>query len=174
MNCTNLAILTQYDWICKEAKNKKMITEFPEPQRMRITGLPASLTNLIMSYDLLANKNDTVWFITYELLLAEQDENSFSWNEFEKESLNAAISQNDMAKVSEFWSNHFCFIMSVKSGYIHISIVTKGENKGQIVWGEEPQYEDINVLAKTYDEFFSILTKHISGVKKNEILNIIL
>ena len=173
MICENLSVLTQFGWVCKEAETKNSFVVLPEPQQGRSSGLPDLLSNLIISYELLANNNDTAWFITYNILQS-QSENSFSWNEFEKESLNSAISQNDIEKVNKFWDSHFCFFMSVKSGYAHISIVTSGDKKGQIVWGEEPEYEEVSFLARTYNEFCSILIEHVSGVKKNEILDIIL
>ncbi|TBM24738.1 hypothetical protein [Hafnia paralvei] len=174
MNCKNLAILTQFGWVCKKAKIKNTLTDLPEPQRIKTSKLPESLINLMISYELVTNKKDTAWFITNDILRAPQNENSFSWNEFEKESLKAAMSQDEATKVNDFWSNHFCFIMSVKSGYMHISIIIRGDKKGQIVWGGEPEYEDTIILAQSYDEFCSILVEHITGVKINEILNIIL
>ena len=60
----------------------------------------------------------------------------------------------------EFWSNHLPFMMSVKGGYSYVAIVLNAENKGQIVAGAEPEYEDTVVLADSLDGFFD---KYISG-----------
>lgn len=112
--------------------------------------------------------------MTYDILQEKHDESYFSWNEFEKDSLNFAMNQEDTENIKTFWDAHFCFIMSVKSGYSHISIVTEGDNKGQIIWGSEPEYENVNFLAQTYDEFCSMLVKHVNGTEENEVFNIIL
>lgn len=45
-------------------------------------------------------------------------------------------------------------MMSVKSDYAYVAIVLNGEDKGQIVTGNEPEYEDTVTLANSLGEFF--------------------
>ncbi|MEJ9963009.1 hypothetical protein [Escherichia albertii] len=174
MNSNNPYILAQFNWTYKKTETKNSPLNLSELQRKKISKLPKPLIDLILHSELLSNRNDTAWFVTYDILKEKHSDLYFSWNEFEKESLNSAMYPKDAERINTFWDTHFCFIMSVKSGYSHISIVTDGNKKGQIIWGEEPEYEDVNFLAQTYDEFFSMLVKHVNGTEKNEILNIIL
>ena len=44
------------------------------------------------------------------------------------------------------------FIMSVKSGYSFYAI-DLGDNKGAILMGQEPEFEEANVVARDFDDF---------------------
>ncbi|MFI2990616.1 hypothetical protein ACNYDF_16990 [Klebsiella aerogenes] len=157
-----------------EPLNIAAVKPLTEALNTRLHNIPELLYKLIFSFQYCTNKEDTAWFVVRPELLKEYNDDPFSWDEFERLSYDAAIDDSDRERVSSFWRGHFCFFMSVKSGYVHISVVTKGQDAGRIVFGYEPDFEAVSVLANSIEEFFVLLIEHISGIKENEYLGCIL
>jgi SMI1 / KNR4 family (SUKH-1) len=110
--------------------------------------------SFIKSFNTLANKNDDTWFIPLHDYLNEEETEGFAWNEFEKDSLEYADNETQKISIENFWKNHLPFMMSVKNGYAYLAIVLDGKNKGNIVSGNEPEYEETVTIASSLDEFF--------------------
>ncbi|SUB84222.1 Uncharacterised protein [Pragia fontium] len=161
--------LIKHGWVVERFNKRKKIDLLPEVQQSRIANIPDSLMDIILSYDAFTNDSDTAWFVTYSSLV-NKDEDAFTWNEYELQSIDAAMSQKNIDNTKDFWSKHFCFMMSVKGGYSHISIVTSGDDIGKIFWGEEPEYEEVSFLANNFEEFSIMLSEHVAGIKNNAIL----
>lgn len=63
-------------------------------------------------------------------------------------------------EIKEFWDNHLPIIMSVKCGYSYYAISMKN---GSIVQGAEPEFEECEVIAGSFEEFIKkIIKKEIS------------
>jgi len=108
----------------------------------------------IKSFKILANEEDNTWFIPLEEYIKKDEIEGFAWNEFEVESIKYAEDETQKNAIKNFWNNHLPFMMSVKSGYAYLAIVLDGENKGNIVSGNEPEYEETSIIASSLDEFF--------------------
>jgi len=161
--------LSNSNWTVLKYDQAKIFQLLPSGIQRRLAGVPAVLRELILNYDVVANQTDTAWFVTYTDLTS-QNENSFTWDECEKQSLDAADNPEDAQRVTDFWDRHFCFLMSVKNGYSHISVVTSGEGIGQVVWGSEPEYEEVSSLAGSVDECVEMLCDHLTGKRYNNVL----
>lgn len=166
--------LKESGWELEINNNEISVDLLSEKIRNRISNVPYELKELMSSVNILENSDATAWFITNQDLLEKNEEDPFAWNEFEKQSLEASIDEKSKEPIIQFWESHFCFLMSVKTGYSHISIVTKGNEKGKIVFGFEPEYEEVNVLANDFEEFCQIMIDHINDSKFNEYLEQIL
>ena len=61
-------------------------------------------------------------------------------------------------EIKDWWSDKLPFIMSVKSGYSFYAI-DLGDNKGAILMGQEPEFEEANVVARDFDDFLEKIFK---------------
>lgn len=128
----------------------------------RFAKAPSELKEFISQFSVCANAGDNVWFSTIADYLGDPD-CAFAWNEFEKQSLEDADT-DDIDEIQEFWNSNLPFLMAVKNGYGFAAVVLKGETKGHIVLGNEPEYEDTVVVAESINDFFDL---YIS-ILKNE------
>ncbi|MCD7972849.1 MAG: hypothetical protein LUG18_09330 [Candidatus Azobacteroides sp.] len=55
------------------------------------------------------------------------------------------------------------FLFSVKSGYTYLASTIERNNKGKIVCGNEPVYEEVSVIAESPDEFKEEFLKALKG-----------
>jgi hypothetical protein len=166
-----LLVLSQFGWTVEPSDDESVCSKFSGHEKNRSGNIPERLMDLICKFNVCANKEDTAWFVTHENF-GDVSENEFAWNEFEIQSIEAALDDDDLKNdVSNFWNSHFCFLMSVKSGYSHMSIKTRGDNIGNVVWGFEPEYEEASFFAASFDEFMGILVRHVTGKEINSTLS---
>lgn len=164
--------LEQKKWVFKKSTGIYNIKELNQYAKGRLQYLESSFFYFLNSYDVLANDTDDVWFIplkSYSLDFLNDDE--FTWNEFENQSLEYADSDEEKTKISSFWKNHLPFIYSVKDGYAYIAIILKGENKGKIVFGREPEYEDVEIISNSFKDFQRLHFNYLRGEKEAGFLS---
>ncbi|AYN04391.1 SMI1/KNR4 family protein [Flavobacterium sp. 140616W15] len=131
------------------------------------------LKNIDISYILflkkinkLTNKEETVWFnslIDYSNL--GTDKSAFLWNDFEVDSLECAEDDEERNEIVKFWKKYLPFLISVKNGYSYLGIGIKGANIGKIVYGREPEYEEIEVIANSFEEFMELHSSETAQIK---------
>jgi hypothetical protein len=114
---------------------------------------PAEYVALIESAELICSPGDHAWIVT-TTDFSGASESAFAWNEWELQSLNEVTAESEARAITEFWDNHLPVLMSVKSGYAHISIEKDGL---RVVQGEEPMYEDVSVITSSVDELFQMI-----------------
>ena len=70
-------------------------------------------------------------------------------------SLDAADGDDDfISEITDFWNNHLPIIMSVGNGYEYYAIEI---DSGVIVFGFEPEFEEAETVADTFEEFLEKL-----------------
>lgn len=85
---------------------------------------------------------------------------AFKWNEFELLSLEVAQDDNEWAEeIRQWWNAKLPIIISVKDGYSFYAIDMK-DCKRKIVRGEEPEFEETEIIANSFNEFLELI---ISG-----------
>ena len=85
---------------------------------------------------------------------------AFKWNEFELLSLEVAQDDNEWKEeIKKWWDGKFPIIISVKNGYLFYAIDMK-ENVGKVVRGEEPEFEETEIVAESFYDFLELI---ISG-----------
>lgn len=105
------------------------------------------------------SKDEMTWFLCSDEYM-NQSELAFKWNEFELQSLEAAEEDEEWKDaIVQWWNGKLPIIMSVKGGYSFYAIDLK-DNYGAIVRGEEPEYEETEIVASDLNHFFLSL---ISG-----------
>ena len=84
---------------------------------------------------------------------------AFKWNEFEKLSLEVAEDDKELKKdIKQWWDKKLPIIISVKDGYTFFAIDLEN-NSGEIVRGEEPEFEETKVVANSFFEFLDMVIK---------------
>lgn len=79
----------------------------------------------------------------------------FDWNEFENISLEACEDDNELTReVNEFWNRHLPILMCVNGEYSFYAIDMKNK---MIVYGYEPEFEEVEVVANDFFEFLELI-----------------
>jgi hypothetical protein len=87
---------------------------------------------------------ETKWFLCIDDY-RPKSEYSFHWNEFERVSLEAADEWT--RSVRAFWDAHCPFFMAVDGLYAYYAFDIQD---GSVVSGNEPEFEDVKIVAKSY------------------------
>lgn len=100
--------------------------------------------------------NEKTWFICED----EYNNNSdiaFKWNEFEIMSLEVAEDDQEWKEeIIAWWDKHLPIIMSVDDGYSFYAIDLT-DDKECIVKGYEPEFEEVEKVADSIEEFFDLI-----------------
>lgn len=152
--------LKQKEWNISQLSVNKEI-DFNKLANGRLLKVPEDIKNFVQSFEVLANKEDNIWFLSLKDYESNPDA-AFPWNEFEKQSLDSVDDdrQND---VVEFWSSHLPIIMTVKNGYQYVAVGIGENNKGEIFYGSEPEYEEAVLIAKSFLEFKEKYLEALNG-----------
>jgi len=105
------------------------------------------------------NPDETCWFLCGDDFNGSSD-SAYCWNEIESQSIEIAEGYPEWkAEIKEFWDKHLPIMLSVKSGYAYFA-VNLFDNFGAVVYGIEPEYEETEKIANSFDDFLlRILTK---------------
>lgn len=137
--------------------NETQSEYLPEIIANRYEKIPKQWLDFIRSIKRMISPDETTWFLCAENFVMQHDE-TFQWNEWESISLGSA--ENDMewkSEIKRFWNNHLPIVMSVKSGYSYYAIAVKD---GSIVYGEEPEFEECEIVAVSFMDF---MKKFLNG-----------
>ena len=131
--------------------------------------LPPEYLSFLEKYTLFNNPDDSAWFLMLEDF-SENSDSAFSWNEFEKQGLTAALDCNESERIENFWINNLPILISTKDGYSYLAIEFLINGSYRIVWGREPEYEEISHFCDSFSELLDAVAKHITGRQPNSIL----
>lgn len=114
--------------------------------------IPEKWYDLISKLEICENSTAETWFLAPRDYLPREE--GFQWNEFEKQSLEWTDGDES---VKAFWDKHLPIVMSVEGEYSYYAVNT---DNGSIVHGCEPEYEEAETIADSFEDF---ITKIISG-----------
>ena len=140
------------------SKNKNNIN-FPDiilKRYYKIKKLNSFMTFLGMISNC-STADDYSWFLCISDYNKENLVNEFSWNVFEKISIDAAANFEERKAITDWWNDHFPIFMSVKDEYSFFAIDLV-DNFGYIVQGFEPEFENVVYVAKSFEEFLYLIT----------------
>lgn len=137
--------------ITKQTKN------LPSDILERYSNIPESWLSFIEGYGSIMNDKENIWFLTVENFYPKS-EDEWRYNEFELISLDTADEDEDfISEITNFWNNHIPIIMSVGNGYEYYAIEL---DSGNIVSGFEPEFEEAETIAESFDEFLEMIIKY--------------
>ena len=148
--------LVQDGWKVKE---NGVAFDLPASLRQRYTRIPQELCDVLSGLQECVAPDEKSWLICLPDY-CEQTNSAFAWNEFERQSLEAASGDESwQCEIRNFWDRHLPIFMSVRNGYEYVAVSLNEETFGQVVTGFEPAYEETTEAAKTVSEFLVQLTK---------------
>lgn len=117
----------------------------------KITGapIPTCYMEFLKRFKSLSNADESRWFISTDEFLGNSDA-AFSWDAFERMSLDAAMTDRDAEDVRTFWGRHLPILMAVDGDYQYIAL---DRRSGVVVHGAEPDFESVSRLAGSFGEF---------------------
>lgn len=132
---------------------------------------PLNFQNFIQNFQELISKGEDSWFLSYYDYINDSD---FSWNEYEKLSIQSTEEDDDeMLLLKKFWNTYLPFAYSVRNGYSYLAIGLSGTNKGKIIYGREPIFEDFSIEADSFDELLDSLILKTSQKESDRLLDFI-
>ena len=135
-------------------KITKQTKDLPADIIERYSNILESWLSFIEGYGSIMNGEENIWFLTAENYYPKS-EDEWRYNEFELISLDAADGDEDfISEVRNFWNNHIPIIMSVGNGYEYYAIES---DSGNIVSGFEPEFEEAETVAESFDEFLEMI-----------------
>lgn len=129
----------------------------------RYRHVPEDYRSFLKQVAVCINPGKTGWF------LCEDDYNGntpadFHWDSWERLSLEAlAEDQDEVARIRQFWDEHFPIMFSLRSGYAYLAIALTQEDYGRIVYGYEPEFEEVSVLCQSFSELVTMMTRAVIG-----------
>lgn len=130
----------------------------PRPAAERLAGAPAEFVEWASSFSSASNTAETAWFLSAEDYSAPvqsdsvrsgRDTDAFGWDSFRLLSLEAASTPAEALGVEEFWRSHWPLLISVAGHYEFFAV----RSDGAVVHGQEPEFEDVTVVAGSLAEF---------------------
>jgi len=138
-------------------KITKQTKDLPSDILERYSNIPESWLSFIEGYGSIMNDKENIWFLTVENFYPKS-EDEWRYNEFELISLDTADEDEDfISEITNFWNNHIPIIMSVGNGYEYYAIEL---DSGNIVSGFEPEFEEAETIAESFDEFLEMIIKY--------------
>ncbi|MDE6627369.1 MAG: SMI1/KNR4 family protein [Lachnospiraceae bacterium] len=137
-------------------KKESSFLNFNKEIKERYSSIPYEYQELLKVVEELVSPDEKTWFI------CESDYNSesgsaFKWNEFEMISLEAAEGDIEwQQEIISWWDKYLPIVMSVKDGYSFFAIDLYNE-KGAIVEGREPEFEETKKVANDLNAFFDLM-----------------
>ncbi len=144
-------------WNVVEADDAKFV--LPTKVAQRYTRLPATLDSFLSNLLSCSSSADTTWFLCQSDYDGTGD-SAFAWNEWELRSLESADDDTELVdQIRSFWDVHFPFMFSVHSCYSYWAVRTSDAGFGQVVMGAEPEFEEVSVVAESFEDFLRQLVR---------------
>ncbi|MFF2092182.1 SMI1/KNR4 family protein [Paenibacillus sp. NPDC058174] len=151
------------EFIIWAAENGWDITGKSEPQltldssiTSRYKTIPDEYLEFLSMVKKCITPSEMTWFICEDEFNNSSD-SEFKWNEYELLSLEAAVDDDRWkSEITAWWSNYLPIVMSVDGGYSFFAIDLKND-KGAIVHGSEPEFEEAEKAANSLEQFFELI-----------------
>jgi hypothetical protein len=127
----------------------------------RYTIIPKEYLEFLKNIEACISPDEKTWFLDINDFSNNSD-SAYKWNEIEEMCVLEAEGDEEWKReIVEFWDQHIPIIFSVKNGYAYYAI-NVGNKFGTIVYGIEPEFEEVELIATTFKEF-------LDGIAKNNI-----
>ncbi|GGG72002.1 SMI1/KNR4 family protein [Paenibacillus radicis (ex Gao et al. 2016)] len=122
----------------------------------RYKDIPSEYLDFLSAVETCITPDEKTWFIC-ENEFNNRSDHAFKWNEYELLSLEAAVDDDIWkSEISAWWDHYLPIVMSVDGGYSFYAISLTND-RGAIVRGYEPEFEEVEKVASTLEEFFELL-----------------
>jgi len=122
----------------------------------RYNEIPSEYLDFLRIVEKCISPNEMTWFIC-EDEFNQRSDSEFKWNEFELLSLEAAMDDHKwQSEITAWWDNYLPIVMSVDGGYSYYAIDLT-HDKGAIVRGYEPEFEEVEKAANNFEHFLELI-----------------
>ena len=147
--------LKEKGWTVRVSREKSF--RFPGALEKRYGHVPSEIVALLTGIEECVSPDEKAWFLC-QSDYSGKSQSAFKWNEWELLSLDAADGDAELeAAISAFWDRHLPFYLSVRDGYCFAALCLNGPNKGKIVEGYEPEFEEVSIVANGLIDFVGTL-----------------
>lgn len=123
---------------------------------LRYNGIPDEYIEFLKNVKQLISPSEKTWFLCEDEYNSNSDI-AFKWNEFELLSLEVAEDDDEWkSEIISWWDEKLPIVMSVDGEYSFYAI-DLSNNKGTIVKGCEPEFEEVDEIASNIEEFFELI-----------------
>ena len=129
------------------------LLRLPDTVVARHPRIPTLVTEFLGSFVTCEKADQTEWFLS-GADFAGATSSAFRWDAWEQLSLEAAGDDDDMIRdIYAFWDAHIPILLSVRDGYAYHAVKTAADGFGRVVAGREPEFEEADVLADSFEEY---------------------
>ena len=148
----------EHGWTIIE--NKQGVLHLNEGILARYKDIPTSYLEFLRTITQCVAPDELTWFLCEDDYNGRSD-SEFTWDEFERLSLEAAMEDETWrADITTWWDQHLPIMMSVDGGYSFYAIELA---TGAIVQGSEPEFEEVDVVAHSLEDFYTYLIQSFSS-----------
>ncbi|MED1946761.1 MULTISPECIES: SMI1/KNR4 family protein [Brevibacillus] len=121
--------------------------------------IPEQFDQFLKRVDTCVAADEKSWFLCVNDYNREV-ELAFSWDEFKKISLESACDDDSWKQeITKFWDRYLPIALSVRNGYTYYAI-DLGSEFGSIVCGSEPEFEEAEQIASSFNQFLDKIMKN--------------
>jgi hypothetical protein len=147
--------------------------QLPAVLTSRHRRLPPDYVRLLSLVDKCTNKSETAWFVCERDYDGTSD-SAYRWNEFEVQALEGAKGDEAWKReITSFWDVHLPILLSVRSGYSFLALRLTSQQFGAVVFGREPEYEEVDLVCGSFGEL-SRLTQAVIHGQEHPLLSSLL
>ena len=122
----------------------------------RYSGIGCEYEEFLKFFERVISSDEKTWFLCSKEY-NNISEIAFKWNEFEELSLEVAEGDDEWKEeIKQWWNKKLPIIMSVRDGYSFFAIDLENDC-GNIVKGEEPEFEETEIVASSFYGFLDML-----------------
>ncbi len=137
-------------------KRQDNILNLPENVLKRYPKIPNEFLEFLKLAEICITPDEKSWLICQNEYNGTSDL-AFSWDEMEKMSFIENDDSYNLA-IIKFWNTHLPIAMSVRDGYSYFALDV-GDDYGAIVYGYEPEFEEVNKISPSFLEFLDMIIK---------------
>ncbi|MDU1904719.1 MAG: SMI1/KNR4 family protein [Dysgonomonas sp.] len=127
----------------------------------RLKKAPEEFITFIKSFSSCSNIEDTIWFLSYSDYISDMPDDQRWWDEYERQCLESAISDEQTKECNNFWNSYIPFFFAIEDRYAGAVICIDDKNYGKIYHISEPEYEDLSLVANNLEEFLRLFLEDI-------------
>jgi hypothetical protein len=160
-----VAALRRHGWRIEAPMRATLPAEFATRY---VAPLPDALVAWMGAFASCVDPADRAWFVTLDGIRTdlerEGEVEGFAFDAFESMSMEAAADDAlAQAQVETFWRAHVPLLLSVYGSYQYFALVLDGERRGAVVYGCEPEFEEIETVADSLPAFLQRLVDVLDG-----------
>jgi len=151
-----LFALQRSGWVIELKETPSL--ELPAKIVDRFPYFPGDLHMFLNVVKSCVNARQTAWLLCEDDYNGENSRSAFSWDDFERMSVQAAQGQPDwLGEIDQFWRRYLPIAQSVQSGYAYLAMDMSDPNTSTVIYGREPEFEEPGYICGSFEQLIRII-----------------